>query len=132
MKTITFMCNKLARDKVAETMRQTGITTKHRQVTPDELRALLSQKLLEEATEVTQATNREDIISELADVCEVIDGLKKAHAIASEEIAVIQATKRQKRGGFEQGVFLESITLAENNEWTQIFRASPDRYIEKK
>jgi predicted house-cleaning noncanonical NTP pyrophosphatase (MazG superfamily) len=131
MKYITFICNKLARDKTIETMQHDKIQTKYHILNPEELRIALPQKLLEEATEVANATYRAEIIAELADIFDVIDGLKKTHAITAQEIADFQAKKRNKRGGFERGVFLESITLAEESPWVKHFRASPDRYIEQ-
>ncbi len=130
MKMITFICNKLARDNTIETMYESGIITKHQQLTKPKLKKALQQKLLEEATEVAQSANRSDIIAELADVCEVIDGLKKAYTISSNEIEIAQLAKRKRRGGFEKGVFLESITLAEENPWTKSFRTAPEKYIE--
>lgn len=125
-----FLCNKLARDKTLQNFKESHITTTHRIVAGKELVEALNKKILEEAREVTETTDRKEIISELADILEVINGLCKAHAISHEEIEAVRTSIHNKRGGFENGLFLEAIEMAEDNPAVQHFRKSPERYIE--
>lgn len=131
MKKITFICNKLARDKTIETMPREGIQTHHHFLTKSAFLKELNNKLMEEALEVTQATSRSEVIAELADVLEVIDALKQAYNLSDSEILTTKERVRQARGGFRKGVYLQSITMDDTNPRAKHFRASPDRYREQ-
>lgn len=72
----------------------------------------LKDKLLEEAQEVFDAYNKEDkshLKEEIADVIEVIDAILYHNDIALEEVLALRNSKKEKKGGFEKGLFLESI-----------------------
>lgn len=128
---ITFICNKLARDKTLETMEKTGITTTHRLLNTKEFLVALQQKLIEEAQEIIEAHDRKNIIQEIADVFEVIDAFKKVYKITNEEIIMAKEEIYQERGGFDNKIFLEKISMEDNNSRVKHFRASPERYKEE-
>lgn len=72
----------------------------------------LKDKLLEESQEVFDAYNKEEktqLKEELADVIEVIDAILFHNNISLEEVLAIRDAKKAKRGGFEEGLYLESI-----------------------
>lgn len=72
----------------------------------------LKDKLLEESQEVFDAYNKEDksqLKEELADVIEVIDAILYHNNILLSEVLAIRDAKKEKRGGFEKGLYLESI-----------------------
>lgn len=72
----------------------------------------LKDKLLEESQEVFEAYDKEDktqLKEELADVIEVIDAILYHNNISLDEVLSIRDTKKEKRGGFEKGVYLEYI-----------------------
>ncbi len=72
----------------------------------------LKDKLLEEAQEVFEAYSSEDknhLKEEIADVIEVIDAMLYHNGIQLEEVLAIRDAKKEKKGGFEKGLFLESI-----------------------
>lgn len=72
----------------------------------------LKDKLLEEAQEVFDAYGKEDkthLKEEIADVVEVIDAILYHNNITLEEVLAIRDAKKEKRGGFEKGLYLESI-----------------------
>ena len=87
-------------------------------------------KLVEEAQEVCEANRRHEIIEELADVLEVIDGMCRAYGIDFNEIVQAKKEKHQKRGGFETGMYVESLTMSEDNPRINYFRSSPHKYPE--
>ena len=81
-------------------------------VSKEETLVLLKDKLLEEAQEVFEAYDKEDktnLKEELADVIEVIDAILYHNNISLDEVLVIRDAKKEKRGGFEQGLYLTSI-----------------------
>lgn len=127
---IKFNCNKLSRDKTLKNMEREGIITTHIVLQGKALIDALNKKLIEEAHEVVEAHDRNDVVSELVDVLEVIDGLCKAYGISHDEIASAKKATHQKRGGFEQGLFLQTIEMASDNPWVAHFRKSPEKYPE--
>ena len=125
-----FICNKLTRDKTIEGMAKDAIRTTYKQLQHQELLEELRKKLLEESLEVAEATERMQVINELADVFEVIDALRGMHRITYAEVLAAKGTIYRKRGGFKKGIFLEAIEMSESNPCITHFRASPDRYLE--
>lgn len=130
---VKFFCNKLGRDKDLAIDKAAGIQATHRYLDKQELQNALKKKLIEEATEVTTAMSKEEIISELADVQLVIDGLCKAYGIEKSELLAKKDDHYQKRGGFETGYFVEYIEMAEDNPEISYFRApeNANRYPEE-
>jgi predicted house-cleaning noncanonical NTP pyrophosphatase (MazG superfamily) len=79
----------------------------------------LKDKLLEEANEVFEAYGEEDkthLKEEIADVIEVIDAILYHSDIKLEEVLVLRDAKKEKKGGFETGLFLESIDYFDGKE----------------
>jgi predicted house-cleaning noncanonical NTP pyrophosphatase (MazG superfamily) len=64
------------------------------------MQALL-EKLVEEAQEARQAPP-DELVTELADIQEVLAALLAAWQIAPEQIQQVQHQRRAERGGFEQ------------------------------
>lgn len=129
---IKFKCNKLVRDKSLQRMGQSGIHATSHILSKENLLTAAQQKLIEESHEVAEATNRTEVISELVDVLDVIDLLKKIYNITEDELMVEKQTKFQERGAFEKGIFLEYIEMAEDNPRIAHFRSTPDKYPEEK
>lgn len=63
-------------------------------------REALREKLVEEAREAALATANEDLIAELADLREVMEAIIAAYGLSEEEIKLVQARRRDERGGF--------------------------------
>lgn len=85
---------------------------KVRYMLPEETLERLKDKLLEESQEVFEAYGKEDktdLKEEIADVIEVIDAILYHNHITLEEVLAIRDAKKIQKGGFEKGVFLESI-----------------------
>ena len=102
--------NKLVRDRIPEIIAQIGstceITTMHEQEYQQALRA----KLVEEAQEAAKASDTQQLITELADLYEVIDTLMNSNDIAPETIHAEQERRCRERGGFSQRIRLISTT----------------------
>lgn len=75
----------------------------------EELILGLQAKLQEEFDEFIE--NGRDL-EELADILEVVDGLAFHLGSSFEEILELKRRKRNKRGGFEQGIWLHQIGRA--------------------
>jgi predicted house-cleaning noncanonical NTP pyrophosphatase (MazG superfamily) len=129
---VTFIFKKLVRDKTVERHIKFGITPTHRILSSTELKAALRDKLSEEALEVAQATDHEEMVKELADLYEVIKALCHTHGITEKEIKAAQKATEQERGSFEKGIYIEGVTMPDDNPWVTYFRAAPDKYREIK
>ncbi len=100
--------NKLVRDKIPEIIMKNGEVAITRVLDNDEYKIELERKLFEECNEVINAngTNR---IEELADVLEIIISLAKIENKKLEDIIMIASKKNEKRGSFNDKIFLEKV-----------------------
>ena len=98
--------NKLVRDKIPSIIEENGEYALTRTLTDEELDAALSEKLLEEATEIINATKKEEITEELADLLEVIYAKAKVNGIRFLDVELARQRKKAQKGGFEDKVFL--------------------------
>jgi predicted house-cleaning noncanonical NTP pyrophosphatase (MazG superfamily) len=97
---------KLVRDKIAEfVFKERGEVLTTRLASEEEMLSLLKNKLVEEASEVLNATSNDNLIEELADVLEVLKALIVKQNIA-EEVFKKREDKCLERGGFDNGVIL--------------------------
>jgi len=98
---------KLVRDRIPEIIHQAGKRCTVRQLDSKEYRAALKAKLIEEAQEVVAAGA--DLVTELADLCEVMDALMVEHGIAQADVQAVQGQRRRDRGGFAQRIWLDQV-----------------------
>jgi predicted house-cleaning noncanonical NTP pyrophosphatase (MazG superfamily) len=96
---------KLVRDRIPEIIRQNGLKSQVATLTESAYRQALRQKLIEEAQEAAEASEQ-SLITELADLYEVIDTLMKTYKIDRKLVIAEQLQRRSDRGGFEQRIQL--------------------------
>lgn len=97
---------KLVRDLVPTMIQGRGERTTTGRVEGTTLIRLLRAKAIEESYEVLYAGSDEELISELADLHEVVQALYGLLGISSVQIEEKAAAKRANRGGFREGIFL--------------------------
>jgi len=100
---------KLVRDRVPEIIERTGKTATWRELRDDEFRLALKAKALEEAKELVHASD-DALLSELADLSEVIDGILSAYNLSPDDLEMTRRKKNKKRGEFVRKIFLESVS----------------------
>lgn len=100
---------KLVRDRVPELIQAEGkrVIVKHLNQAEKFEQARL--KLYEELKEYEDANIDEECLEELADILELAYALGKMHGASFEELEVIRRNKRELKGGFDEGLFLEEI-----------------------
>ncbi|WP_051288085.1 nucleoside triphosphate pyrophosphohydrolase [Alkalicoccus chagannorensis] len=103
--------HKLVRDLIPEVVAEEGQIARARFARPEELRGLLFAKLREEIDELEE----EPSVEELADVYEVLEALREHHDYSDEDVAKAREKKKVERGGFRQGVILESVRDEEDS-----------------
>jgi len=127
----TFKYAKLVRDKIPGWHVEEGHTVKGRQLSKEELKAALIEKLREEADEIDGALSQEDLIEEIGDMQQIIDDLCVVMGIRKEALAAVIAKKTDRKGGFLNGEFIETVTIPnEDDKWAQYCRQAPEKYPE--
>ena len=100
--------NKLVWDKIPEIIKNNNETPITRILSDEEYKVELEKKLLEEYQEVLKASGNERL-EELADMLEVMISLASLDDATLEDIIELADKKRNKRGGFKEKIFLESV-----------------------
>ena len=97
--------NKLVRDKIPQIINANGEKAYTRVLNNSDYGKELCKKLQEEVAEFLQ----DESMEELADVLEVVHGLLLYKGESFESLEKIRQQKYDKRGGFEQKIFLEKV-----------------------
>lgn len=97
--------NKLVRDRIPEIIQAAGGRCEITTLTGSDYQQALRQKLIEEAQEAATA-DPPALISELADLLEVVDAVMTAYHISRDDVLAQQQHRRQERGGFEKCLWL--------------------------
>lgn len=97
---------KLVRDGIPNKIRSNHEEVGIIKVPAEDRRRLLISKLMEEAQEVIESTNRDDLRSELADVLEVVRSLAAEANFDMSDIEGAADRKAAKLGSFNDGIVL--------------------------
>jgi len=100
---------KLVRDRIPEIIEAAGKTAHTRTLTEPEYLAALDAKLNEELAEYQADKSME----ELADLLEVMMAVAAARGHDFREVEAIRRAKVEKRGGFRERIWLESVETTE-------------------
>lgn len=103
--------NKIVRDNIPSVISKRNERVEVIQLRGDALVAALRHKLIEEAYEVLDAKTGNEMVSELADVQEVIAGIASAIQVSLKHLNKERNNKRRRRGGFDQGYMLRKTTM---------------------
>ena len=103
---MTIIHNKLVRDKIPQIIEQSGKSCVTRVLSDEEYAAALNAKLQEELNEYLADGSME----ELADLLEVMMAAAKARGHDFSEVEAIRREKAEKRGRFNDRIYLESVT----------------------
>lgn len=93
--------NKLVRDGIPEILESQRVKFGIEEMTQAEYCRALRQKLVEEAQEAAEA-GETDLVTELADLYEVIDATMGAYGIQRHQVLACQRQRRIDRGAFSQ------------------------------
>lgn len=98
--------NKLIRDKIPENIKKSGGYFKIKKLKAKEFERELIKKVGEEVDGLIGAKTKEKLISELADVLDVIQEIKKFKKITNQQIEKAQKESSNRKGGFKKRLFL--------------------------
>lgn len=94
---------KLVRDRIPEIIRAAGDEPDYRTATGLELDLFLRKKIVEEAAELVDSGN----IDELVDILEAVDAFMNLRKIDTGLIEIQRHAKKLARGGFDEGYVLK-------------------------
>lgn len=101
---------KLVRDNVPKLIQCSGREYEVSILDNENFLGELRRKLIEESKEVVSSETKEEMINELADVCEIVEKLMDVYGISQKELDEKKEIKRQTNGGFDKQLFLISVT----------------------
>ena len=101
--------NKLVRDRVPEIIKASGKQVIVKQLNQAEHFEQARLKLYEELKEYEDTNIDEECLEELADILELAYELGRMHGASCDEMNTIREEKRERKGGFEKGLFLEEV-----------------------
>lgn len=121
--------NKLVRDKYFEDMQNdTSQNTIFRKLDQDEFITEILNKIEEEASELKNFKNEDNLVEELADLYELLDIIKNEMNISEDDIQNAKLQKIKKAGGFDKKIYVESNEVREGSKWDNYYLSSPDKY----
>lgn len=97
--------HKLVRDRIPEIIEKDGKTCVCSELSQQDYITMLDQKLNEELAEYQESKSME----ELADLLEVMSAVAFARGSSMDEVERIRIRKKEKRGGFEKRILLETV-----------------------
>ena len=101
--------NKLVRDLIPQIIGKSGKKFTTRTLHSSEHLTEIKKKLEEEVQEFQETTNPQDALEELADILELIHAALPIHGATYEELEKIRMAKKEKRGGFDEGIYLLEV-----------------------
>lgn len=101
--------NKLVRDKIPNIIQLTGKNFSTRILSIEEFITELKNKSFEELVEYHNATTKEEALEELADLMEIFHAFAKYHNTTLNEVEELRQKKAEKRGAFEERIFLIEV-----------------------
>ncbi|WP_226672090.1 nucleoside triphosphate pyrophosphohydrolase [Rossellomorea aquimaris] len=101
--------NKLVRDKIPQIIESKGKEFSTKILNDEDYIKYLKEKAYEELDEYCAAETDEEAVEELADLLEVVRALSKQHGSTIEEVEAVRKDKAEKRGEFQEKVFLIEV-----------------------
>ena len=112
--------NKLVRDNLVAQMVGGGDQPKFRTLSRPEFVRELVKKLQEEAIELAQA-KPERVVSEIADIQQLIDALLETQGVTKAKLNQIKVGKNKQNGAFKKRLYVENIVLQDKSPWMNYF-----------
>lgn len=107
---------KLVRDKIPERIQKNGERVRYVTFGGTERKRALAAKLIEEAQEVANSTNAQDIAAELADVLEIAKSVAQLENVDWQDVEDRAKTKREQVGSFDEAKYLIETDIPAKGE----------------
>jgi predicted house-cleaning noncanonical NTP pyrophosphatase (MazG superfamily) len=101
---------KLVRDKIPQIIRAEGRDPKVEVLDDVGYERALCAKVLEEATEFSEAVSDAHVLEEAADIVEVLRARLKLRGLSLDDVEQVRVRKNEQRGGFAERLFMYSVS----------------------
>ena len=120
----------LVRNNRVDIMEKQGIFVNYSVLSDDDYLRELKKKILEEANEVAEAEDDEELKLEIADVLEVVENILAVKNISLEEIQDLKIKKQNKIGKFDKKLKTYYVEMDDDNEALGYYLSRPNKYPE--
>ena len=127
----TFKLTKLVRDNIVGFHKDEGGKVDYEILDDKAYLQALCRKLAEEVSEIN-STAESELLQELADLQEVIDCILPVISKTRTDLTDAQVKKNQKSGSFKKRYFINTVSLPDNEKWTEYYAKHPKRFPEIK
>lgn len=127
-----FKLDKLVRDELKTIYANLGQKATYRKLTLEDHKKQLVRKITEEVNEIDVSSPNANITDEIADIRQVLDDLMNLCDITEEQVKSTQIKTFDKKGGFINGTYVETLELGDGDEWADYYRERPDLFPEIK
>lgn len=111
--------NKLCRDKIPDIIREKGFECEVREVEHDEYKREIIRKVFEEASGVSNHTDRAHLLKELADLLITINAVKHEFEITDAEVTEAMTKSLVEKGGYDARLYLSWSSDTDYNSHDQ-------------
>ena len=125
-----FAFNKLIRDRLDIVLEKKGLKLNKKTLTNVQLKSAFYQKFQEELNEIFETKDKATLQEELADLLEVIHAYAQFQGIVFAKIEEARREKKNERGGFTTGLFIESVEVYSKNPACAYYQSRPQQYPE--
>jgi len=98
--------HKLIRDKIPEKMKKAGASFVVKKLNSKKYEKELIKKVGEESDGLLVAKSKDELVSELADVVEVMEEIKKFKRISHKKLKEARKENMSRKGGFKKRLYL--------------------------
>ena len=123
-----FRFEKIVRDKVPQILSDQDIIFVRKNLSHEDTISALKEKLMEEAQEVKEAQNKEDLREEIADTVEVVESLIAHSGLTWDEIMQARKIKNEKRGAFQDAVYISTVESYDGHTLEKYHYEDPLKY----
>lgn len=125
-----FNFGKLVRNGTLDDILADGNTPEYKIVADDqEFLDLLIKKLHQKINDI-QLAKTSDIISELADLDEIVDAIKKTLKTDNGTFKKIKQEKSTRKGNFDKRIFIKTVVTKPGSKLENYYRQHPKDYPE--
>ncbi len=117
-----YIFDKLVRSKaIHNAIENENLTFSYKLLDDEHYEKAILRKFKEECDEVCECLNKEEIVSELADVFEVIDAICTHFKVTKDEILQKQKERRDERGDLQSKEYANYVQMDENHAMSEYF-----------
>jgi len=97
---------KLVRDRIPKRIKESNGDYEVKILSEPDFRKEILKKVEEEASGLSKATAKEEIIAEMGDLLDVLEEVRKSFRVTSNELKKSRAREMERKGGFKKRIYL--------------------------